>query len=164
MNSPIVTPPLKRRLASIVYELVLLFGVLFCATAVAVLAAVLLQQFKSPYFTQAMATWTFFVFGVYFIWLWTHGGQTLPMKTWRIRVVATDGNALGPWRALGRYLLAWLWVLPGWAAASLFQASGWKFGLFLALNCVLLAIAARFDKDRQFLHDRLAGTRLIVAA
>ena len=86
------------------------------------------------------------------------------MKTWRIRVVAADGNVLGPWRALGRYLLAWLWVLPGWAAASLFQASGWKFGLILALNCVLLAIASRFDKDRQFLHDRLAGTRLIVAA
>jgi len=110
-----------------------------------------------------MATWTFFVFGLYFIWLWTHGGQTLPMKTWRIRVVEADGTPLGPWRALGRYLLAWLWVVPGWAAASLLQASGWMFGLFLASNCALMAIAALFDKDRQFLHDRLAGTRLIVA-
>ena len=63
-----------------------------------------------------------------------------------------------------RYLLAWLWVLPGWAAASLLQAAGWKLGLALALNCLFVAIAALFDKDRQFLHDRLAGTRLIVAA
>jgi len=36
--------------------------------------------------------------------------------------------------------------------------------LLTVANCLLLAIAALFDKDRQFLHDRLAGTRLIVAA
>ena len=156
-------PPLRRRLASLVYETVLLFGVVFCSTAIALLVAVLFHQFQSPYFQPAMATWTFFVFGLYFIWLWTHGGQTLPMRTWRIRVVAADGGPLGPWRALGRYLLAWLWVLPGWAAASLLHVVGWQFGLALALNCLVMAIAALIDKDRQFLHDRLAGTRLIVA-
>ncbi|MDR3479886.1 MAG: RDD family protein [Burkholderiaceae bacterium] len=157
-------PPLRRRLASLVYETVLLFGVTAFSTSISLLVAVLFQQFKSPYFQQATATFTFFVFGLYFIWLWTHGGQTLPMRTWRIRVVAADGSPLGPWRALGRYLLAWLWVLPGWAAASLLHVVGWQFGLALALNCLVMAIAALIDKDRQFLHDRLAGTRLIVAA
>ena len=33
--------------------------------------------------------------------------------------------------------------------------------LLPALNFVLWAAATRLDGDRQFLHDRLAGTRLI---
>jgi uncharacterized RDD family membrane protein YckC len=158
------TPLLRRRLASLLYETVLLFAVLFCATGVALAVAVLFGQFKSPHLQQGMGTWTFFVFGLYFIWQWTHGGQTLPMKTWRIRVVAADGSMLGPWRALGRYLLCWFWLVPGWAMAVLFQVHSLIYGLlFLAANCILLAMAALFDKDRQFLHDRLAGTRLIIA-
>lgn len=144
-----------------VYEGVLLFGVLFAA---ALLFSVLFQQRNALEMHQGMAAWLFFVLGIYFIWLWTHGGQTLPMKTWRIRVVAADGSALSPWRALARYLLAWLWFVPGLAIASLAQAHGWMLVLFPAINCALWAMTVLLDKDRQFLHDHLAGTRLIVAS
>jgi uncharacterized RDD family membrane protein YckC len=165
LNSITVTPLLRRRLASLLYETVLLFAVLFCATGVALAVAVLFGQYKSAYLQQGMGTWSFFVFGLYFIWQWTRGGQTLPMKTWHIRVVAADGSTLGPWRALGRYLLGWLWLVPGWAVAALLQVHSLTYGsLFLAANFILLATASLFDKDHQFLHDRLAGTRLIVSA
>ena len=71
------------------------------------------------------------VFAAYFLWCWLRGGQTLAMKAWHIRLV----NVTPP-KALLRLLLA----------ALLFPVSiAW----------------ALFDRDRQFLHDRLAGTRLV---
>jgi uncharacterized RDD family membrane protein YckC len=67
----------------------------------------------------------------YFLFCWLRGGQTLAMKAWRIRLVDVT-----PRKALVRLA----------AAALLLPVSiAW----------------ALFDRDRQFLHDRLAGTRLI---
>jgi uncharacterized RDD family membrane protein YckC len=67
----------------------------------------------------------------YFLACWLRGGQTLAMKAWRIRLVAVT-----PGKALLRLVVAAL-LLP----ASI--------------------VWALFDRDRQFLHDRLAGTRLV---
>jgi len=83
-----------------------------------------------------------YVLGVtatYFVYCWTHGGQTLPMKTWRVRLVVRNGGAVTLRTGIYRYLFA--------------LAGCGLFGLGLAW--------ALFDRDRQFLHDRLAGTRLI---
>jgi len=41
---------------------------------------------------------------LYFIYCWTHGGQTLAMKTWRLRVVMKDGGPLSLRTAVYRYL------------------------------------------------------------
>lgn len=76
----------------------------------------------------------------YFLWCWTHGGQTLAMKTWRVRVVQKNGAPLSFVTALRRYVLACVGVLLG------------GIGLWWAL----------LDRDGQFLHDRLAGTRLVL--
>ena len=74
------------------------------------------------------------IFAAYFLWCWLRGGQTLAMKAWGIKLVEVT-----PRRALVRFVLALL----------LFPASvAW----------------ALFDRDRQFLHDRLAGTRLVLAS
>ena len=67
----------------------------------------------------------------YYLFCWLRGGQTLAMKAWRIRLVEVT-----PGKALLRLILAAL-LLP--------VSIAW----------------ALFDRDRQFLHDRLAGTRLI---
>ena len=69
----------------------------------------------------------------YFLWCWLRGGQTLAMRAWRIRLVDVT-----PARALLRFLYALVLLPTG-------------ISIFWAL----------FDRDRQFLHDRLAGTRLI---
>jgi uncharacterized RDD family membrane protein YckC len=73
------------------------------------------------------------VLAAYFLWCWLRGGQTLAMRAWRIRLVDVT-----PRKALIRFLLA----------AALLPLS------------ILWALV---DRDHQFLHDRLAGTRLIDA-
>ncbi len=152
--------PLKNRLLCMVYEGMLLFGVLFISGW---LFSTLLQQRHALALRHAQQVWQFVVLAAYFGWFWTHGGQTLAMKTWRVRVVTRDGKALGWPRALLRYLLAWLWFVPGLAAASLLHAQGWMLMLLPAANVALWAAAARLDPDRQFIHDRLARTRIVLA-
>lgn len=132
-------PSILRRLASMAYECLLLLGIL---AALLVLPHVLLGAFAhrlaSPIVVQAHC---FFVLLIYCLWFWSDGRQTLAMKTWRIRLVTRDGLPLRPAQAFLRHLLCW-------PSIALFGA-----GIVWAL----------FDRDRQFLHDRLAGTRLVMA-
>ena len=153
--------PLKNRLLCMVYEAMLLFGVVFIAGW---LFSTLLQQRHALAMRHAQQLWQFFVLGLYFGWFWTHGGQTLAMKTWRVRVVTRDGRQLSWPRAWFRYALAWLWFLPGLALAWALDAHGAMLLLLPLLNAVLWALTSRMDQDRQFLHDRIAGTRLVLAA
>lgn len=140
------------------YESMLLFGVLFFAGW---LFSVLLQQRHALYLRNDLQDWLFLVIGVYFVWFWSHGGQTLAMKTWRIRLVTADGRPVGILRAFGRHLLAWGWCLPGLLAAWALHASGWMLILIPTANLLLWSLTVYLDRDRRFLHDRLAGTRLI---
>ena len=133
------TPGLVRRLTGMAYEALLLVGVLLIAFVLPhVLIGALTRYLAGPALLWAHL---FLVLLVYFGWFWTHGGQTLAMKTWRIRLVAADGGAVTPRQALLRFLLCW----PSLLLVGL--------GLLWAL----------FDRDRQFLHDRLAGTRLTLS-
>ncbi len=140
------------------YEAMLLFGVLFIAGW---LFSTMLQQRHALYLRSALQPWLFLVLGVYFTWFWTHGGQTLAMKTWRIRLVTNEGKPVKFWRAITRYLLAWGWFLPGLAVAWALDAKGWMLLAIPVANMVLWASAIFADPQRQFLHDRLAGTRLV---
>jgi uncharacterized RDD family membrane protein YckC len=152
------TPTLRRRFASMVYEAILLFGVLFIAGW---LFSTLLQQRHALYLRNAFQVWLMLVMGVYFVWLWTHGGQTLPMKTWRIRLVTKNGQHVTVIRAICRYLLAWSWVMPGLALALYLDSKSAMLILIPLANLLLWALTVYLDPQRQFLHDRLAGTRLV---
>lgn len=140
-----------------VYEALLLFGPVFVAGA---LFSILVQQRHALFMRSGLQAWMFFVIGLYFVWFWSRGRQTLPMKTWRIRLVDEHGGPLSYRRALLRYLLCWLWFLPGMMLA-------WGIGQHWALvalptaNVLLWAATVLLDPERQFLHDRIAGTRLI---
>jgi uncharacterized RDD family membrane protein YckC len=131
-------PALARRLASALYDLLLVVALVFIATF-PVLA--FLGDATHGWRRHVLQIWVLLVVGAYFVGFWTRGGQTLPMKTWHIRVVSRDGQPLGMARAIHRYLIA----LLGIAALGL--------GFLWAV----------FDRDRQFLHDRLAGTALVDA-
>ena len=79
---------------------------------------------------------------LFFGWFWTHGGQTLGMRAWKIRVERLDGTALS-WRdALLRYASAWLLLLP----------PGLGF------------LWAGLDRDHRCWHDRLSATRVVLIA
>lgn len=149
---------LKSRLMAMVYETMLMLAVLFAATLP---FSALLEQRHALYRRDDLQYWLFLVLGIYFCWFWRHGGQTLAMKTWRIRLLTREGSTLSLKHAAVRYVLAWLWFLPGLAAARYLHAQGWMLVLLPALNMVLWMLAVFLDPDRQFPHDRLAGTRLV---
>lgn len=129
---------LRRRLASMLYESLLLLGVLALTFLVPYLILGVAFRLAPP----GWFAWLhiFVVLGLYFVWYWRRNGQTLAMQTWRLKVVrADDGRQLELGRAWARYALAWPSVLSG-------------VGLLWAL----------VDRDRQFLHDRLAGTCVVL--
>jgi uncharacterized RDD family membrane protein YckC len=140
------------------YEAMLLFGVVFISGW---FFSTLLQQRHALYLRHAEQTWLFVVVTAYFVWFWSHGGQTLAMKTWRIRVATASGAPLSMVRAFARYLLAWVWVLPGLALAWAIGAKNWSLILIPAANALAWALTIYLDPNRQFLHDRLAGTRIV---
>jgi uncharacterized RDD family membrane protein YckC len=152
-------PSLKRRLAAMMYEATLLFAVVFIA---GYLFDTLTQSKSALMFRHARQAWLFFAVGLYFVWFWVHGGQTLAMKTWRIRLEGR-GGLVGYGRAIARYLLLWIFVLPTLGIAEAAGLTGWETLGVLAAALLVPPFYARFDRDRQFLHDRILGTRLVTA-
>ncbi len=160
--APLGVPSVGRRLAAFLYEGVLLFGVLMVAGW---LYAGLTQQRHALQGKTGLQLFLFVVLAVYFVWFWSHGGQTVAMKTWRVKVVARNGQPLGQGRALARYLASWLWFVP---ALSAIELSGLKSGAAMGGTALagVLAYAGLvwLHPERQFLHDVLCGTRVVDAA
>ena len=77
--------------------------------------------------------------GAYFVWQWSRSGQTLAMKTWRLRLVTRQRSPVGMRQACARYLVA--------LAGLLLFGAGFLW--------------AGLDSERQFLHDRITGTRIV---
>ena len=151
------TPSLLRRLSCWFYEGILLFGVVFIS---GYLFGTLSQTKHALDNRHGLQAFEFLVLGLYFTWFW-HKGQTLAMKTWHLRLVDVHGQALSQQRALLRYVLSWVWLLPPlvfaqWMGYTALQSVG------LSVLWVLLwAGASRFHPHRQYWHDQWAGTRLI---
>ena len=145
------------------YEAVLLFAVAFVATGLFQFAA---GGALAPGSWQrnALQVYLLLTFAAYFLWCWLRGGQTLAMRTWRVRVEARDGGPLSPRAALLRFAWASVSVgaLFGAITAAWVMRSPW-LALGLLAACGLGLGWPLFDRDRQFLHDRLAGTRLAMA-
>jgi len=154
------TPSILRRLASMLYEAFVLAAIAFFAGSLFLLASH--GQPASGLLRFALQAYLLAVFAAYFIWCWLRGGQTLPMKAWRIRLVA-PGHARVPARAaLLRFAYAALFM--GSLFASVAAALEHRNVLLAFASLALSGIGigwALVDRDRQFLHDRLAGTRLI---
>ncbi len=156
---PLQTPGLRRRLACFVYEGVLLFGVLMVAGFV---YGLLTQQRHALVGMHGLQVFVFLVLGTYFSWFWSHGGQTVAMKTWRIRLLMQDGQPVPTARAAMRYVLSWLWFLPALAGTYLAGArSGAAIALAVTLGVLAYAALSRLNPQRQYWHDRLCGTRLV---
>jgi uncharacterized RDD family membrane protein YckC len=155
------TPSLKRRLACMAYEGVLLFGVLMFA---GFLYSGLTQQRHALQGQAGMQAFLFVVLGLYFVWFWSHGGQTVAMKAWHIKLLDAQGAAVTPMRALCRYLASWIWFVPALLAARLahLPSSTAIFGLLLA-GMLAYALLALLQPQRQYWHDRLCGTQLVVS-
>ncbi|MBW4049074.1 MAG: RDD family protein [Proteobacteria bacterium] len=154
----IQAPTLFRRLAALLYESVVLFGVLWVA---ALVYGLLVDQRSGIMDRHGLQASAFLALAAYFIGFWTIGGQTVAMRAWRLRVVDANGQPLSLWRAGLRFALGWLWVLPPLAFAWTLGLEHAAALLILVAWIVLWATASRLRADRQFWHDVWAGTRLI---
>lgn len=158
--APLMAPSIRRRMACWLYESLLLFGIVFVGGLVISSVAVL---FGAPLSPRAIQAVLFLVLAVYFAWFW-HQGQTLAMKTWHIQVVDKQGRRLTRTRALARYALAWLWLLPPLALLTPYHLPLSEVAVLTLGWVAVWAVLSRFHPQRQFLHDVLAGTRLVNAA
>jgi uncharacterized RDD family membrane protein YckC len=146
-------------MAAFVYEGVLLFGVLMMS---GYLFSSLTQQRHALVGRHGLQGFLFVILGIYFVWFWSHGGQTVAMKAWHIRLVDHGGRPVSQGRAFARYLLSWLWFMPALLVLWLTKVPGpgASFAVMLA-GAVAYVLIARLHPSRQFLHDVLCGTRLI---
>jgi uncharacterized RDD family membrane protein YckC len=134
--------PLWRRLAAMIYDALLL--VALWMTTVALLMMLTGGRLAAPdrpvalHLMEQLAlvavTWGFFA------WFWIHGGQTLGMRAWRLRLVDKAGGPVSLATASRRLLAATLSL----AACGL--------GYFWAL----------IDREHCTWHDRLTGTRVVL--
>lgn len=128
---------LLRRLGAVCYDTLLLIAVLFVAGLPLPLIPESLRF--DPWVRYATLIYLLLVSFVFFGWFWTHGGQTLGMRAWRIRVIDNRQREL-TWK------LAWrrfAWSIISWALLG----TGFLWSLF--------------DSERRTLHDRFSGTRLV---
>ena len=136
-------PGLFRRFGAIIYDSVLVFGLVFAAFTVLYLPLAMSfevvdirdsQFYKSFFFIYML------VVGIGFhLWFWTHGGQTLGMRTWNIKLFSKNGDTVTTKQALTRYLVAIISLL----------ALG--IGFFWSL----------LDKEKRTWHDIVSGTQLV---
>ncbi|MGR8981177.1 MAG: RDD family protein [Gammaproteobacteria bacterium] len=134
-DEPPSSPGFFRRMAAIIYDLFLLAGILFAATAVVLPfnagAAFTSQQYLYPVYLLAVSF-------IFFGWFWTHGGQTLGMRAWKIKLLTTHHEPIGWIQALIRFIAA----LASWG--------------FFGLGFFWIVI----DKQRRGWHDYLSGTAI----
>lgn len=128
---------LPRVLAACVYDALLTLAIVFTAGVAAVfINGGTAVPAADPLFRVFLIVVAFPYYG----FCWTHGGQTLGMRTWRIRLIADDDAAVGLRHALMRYL----------GALVSLCAAGLGFLWILV------------DRRRRSWHDLLSGTRLVV--
>ena len=130
-----------RRLAALVYDLLLLCAIWACLTVIVLLSlfggeapqeALKLQLTILP--LNIISTYLFYA------WCWTHGGQTLGMQAWRIRTVTAEGKQLNLKESILRSTLG--------AVSFVFAGLGYWI--------------AFVDPNKLSLHDRLSKTRVIL--
>lgn len=128
---------LLRRLASWVYDLVLLFAIVLIGSLPAVWLNGGAIVPGSPLYLPYLLYLLLLVWGFY-AWFWTHSGQTLGMKAWRVRLQKRGGGAADLRSVALRLLATPLSLLPAGA--------GYLWLLF---------------DDGLAWHDRLSGTELV---
>jgi uncharacterized RDD family membrane protein YckC len=127
---------LWRRVAAAAYDMLLLIGILMLTSFFIVIAR---HGMAVPAGHPAYQLFLLAQAAAFFIVFWSHGGQTLGMRAWHIRVERSDGNDLDAVLAAKRFALATLSALA------------------LGMGFLWMLI----DREHLAWHDRLTGTRVV---
>lgn len=137
-TTPIPPPPgLLRRLGAMAYDALLLLAILMMLSYPYVW---LTGSAKPGLFVKTLyQIYLLTICFIYYGGFWVRGGQTLGMRTWRIKLVQSDGGTI-----------TWAIALKRFAYAM------------LSLLCLGLGFLwVLHDRDKLAWHDRLSGTRLV---
>lgn len=136
-NTPLPHCGLLRRLAAIFYDSMLLAAALFLA---ALPAAPLLGEQPSTAALLLFRLYLLLIIFAFFAWFWAHGGQTLGMRAWRVKLQNRQSGPVTLWQLMLRFIVAtFSWLL---------------FGLGF--------IWSLLDKEKLTWHDRYSMTELVV--
>ncbi|HET7306497.1 MAG TPA: RDD family protein [Gammaproteobacteria bacterium] len=161
-----IPPGLFRRLAAGLYDLLLVIALWFPATAIALAFFQNDRHLPGPLYQFYLLAIAFAFFG----WFWTHGGQTLGMRAWRLKLIDGRGATLGWQQALVRYvsmLIPWLLIGLGLELVTYPAGPGqWLLRTIVGPAVFLAALIGfiwpRLDRHRLAWHDRLSGSCLTV--
>ncbi|MEZ5451422.1 MAG: RDD family protein [Thiothrix sp.] len=135
MNNQHVT--LLRRLGAMIYDTVLAG---FSIVIVASIPFLLFSKATSVELPDPLKVLVYLLMAWgFFMWFWTHGGQTLGMRAWKIRIVSDAGQPINRQQATQRFL----WAILSWGALGV--------GFLVSL----------IDPEKLAWHDRFSRTRLI---
>ncbi|MBW8192843.1 RDD family protein [Neiella marina] len=108
-----------RRFAAIVYDSLLAASIWVSAHIIGFIIVAISAQFGWPDLTShngdigsylmSQAWYSLYLISavaIFFMWFWTHGGQTLGMKAWRLRIQNDDGTPIHPRQAVVRVCFA----------------------------------------------------------
>ena len=129
---------LLRRLGGILYDTLIAGSVVFIIAAITlfILQVNGMGEVKpNSTLSNMLFLYYLFIAYVFFTWFWTHGGQTVGMKAWKIRVENMQGRPINMIEATARF----------------------GFALFLPVISQLWCL---IDRDKMALHDRLSRTKL----
>lgn len=146
---------LRQRLGALLYEAVLLFGVCFFISAL--VHTLMPFADDQPWVLRVVL---FIALGAYFSYCWHKTGQTLAMKTWRLRVVSIQSARISWPMALLRYCAAWFFLLPAVALIQIIQAPRMIALTLYGVSFLFIWAAALFNSKRMTLHDWVARTRI----
>jgi len=155
-------PSLKRRLACLMYELLLMAAILLVTSAIFLpLKHELGAGLWLVLFRLCLLGALFAYFGL----SWVHGGQTVAMKAWRLKLVSTHAPTVGWGQASFRFVVALVLFIGVPVVAYLgMSGDGDRVARLSLLWCFAPYLWSYFDPQGQYLHDRLCGTRLILLA
>lgn len=117
---------LMRRFAAIFYDLLLLISVLFLATAL------ILPFNEGEAIKSHREIYTLYLFVVSFVfygWFWTHGGQTLGLRAWKLQILNNNFQPISWYQAFLRFSIAiFSWCFLGMGFFWIFiekNSRGW---------------------------------------
>jgi len=115
MQETLKTASFLKRLGAMFYDFMLVLsfalvvGFFFTAVAMSLLGIENVPA-GSPVAKGIFTLLVFFIFGFYG-WFWTHGGQTLGMRAWKLKLVGQDHSKIGWMQAFFRFcysIISWI--------------------------------------------------------
>jgi uncharacterized RDD family membrane protein YckC len=132
-----------RRIGAIFYDSMLVISFLFVAGMLSMKGMMLAMGLENVPAGSVVAK-IFFVYLVllaylFFAWFWIHGGQTLGMRAWKVKLIRQDGMTIS-W---GQAFLRFCYSIVSWVPLG----AGYLWSLI--------------DKDKQAWHDKASHSYLI---